>query len=525
MPIYSDDDFRKLCDRAKTAWTVAEYEHSSLREVYRYLWPERYQEMVSGPGSAGKGSTSGDRPRFDHLFDPTGMQALEDGAAQVAEVVHPWDSQWARWVPRAGIEEDVQPQLADLASSFTAKAMSALSRSNFHTEATASHRDFLIGTGFMALELDTREPRRVMATSIPAYRMACECDAAGRWTGFFRKYSPRARDLPAMFGRGATFSEAANKAMKDEPESRVEVEYGWTWDHEGKAWASCAWETSQKHKIVEAEHRTCPIIGYRASRTGGRAWATGPATRALPDVKVANKVVELILQNAAIAVTGMWQAEDDGVLNPAAITLRAGIIIPKASGSDGLQPLEAPGRFDVSQMVLDDLRQNIKRALYVTRIAEREMTAEEYRGRLQQQIREMRGMYGQLRNEFVSPVNARTLDLLEQMGEIEAAEFDQLLDVQMTGPMAQDAQMAEVERLQGSFGVVAGMVGPELAMAALNAHEMVPWVARQMHAKTGMWKSKEEIQQFGAQVQQMAAQMLAQQMAQQGAVQDGGVAQ
>jgi hypothetical protein len=242
-------------------------------------------------------------------------------------------------------------------------------------------------------------------------------------------------------------------------------------------------------------------------------------------VRVANKVVELILNNAALAVTGMWQAEDDGVLNPGAITLRAGLIVPKASGSDGLTPLEAPGRFDVSQMVLDDLRANIRRALYVTRVAEREMTAEEYRGRLQQQIREMRGMYGQLRNEFVSPVNARTLDLLEQSGEIESAEFEQLLDVKMTGPLAQDANMAEVERLQGSFTVVAGMVGPELAMAALNAHEMVPWVARQMHAKTGMWKSKEEIQQFGAQVQQMAAQMLAQQMAQQGAVQDGGVAQ
>lgn len=522
MPVYSDDDFKQLCDRAKTAWVVADYEHTSLREVYRWMWPERYYEMVSGPASVGQGSASGDRARFDHIFDPTGMQALEDGAAQVAEVIHPWDQEWSRWVPRAGIIEDAKEQVANLASAFTAKAMAALSRSNFHTEATASHRDFLIGTAFLALELDTREPDRLMATSIPAYRMACECDAAGRWTGFFRKYSPRARDLEAMFGRGAKFSEAANKAMRDEPESRVEIEYGWTWDHEARAWNSCAWETAQKHKIVESEHRTCPIIGYRASRTGGKAWATGPGTRALPDVRVANKVVELILQNAAIAVTGMWLAEDDGVLNPAAIALRPGVVIPKAVGSQGMIPLEAPGQFDVSQMVLEDLRQNIRRALYVTRIAEREMTAEEYRGRLQQQIREMRGMYGQLRNEFVAPVSARTLDLLEQTGEIEAAEFDRILDVQMAGPLAQDAQMAEVERSQGAFNVVAGMVGPELAMASLNAHEMIPWVARQMHAKTGMFKTKEEIQQFGAQVQQLAAQMLAQQMAGQGAVQDGG---
>ena len=35
----------------------------------------------------------------------------------------------------------------------------------------------------------------------------------------------------------------------------------------------------------------------------------------LPDIKTANKVVELILKNASIAVTGIWLADDDGVLN------------------------------------------------------------------------------------------------------------------------------------------------------------------------------------------------------------------
>ena len=66
--------------------------------------------------------------------------------------------------------------------------------------------------------------------------------------------------------------------------------------------------------------------------------------KALPDIRTANKVVELILKNASIAVTGIWQAEDDGVLNPANIKLVPGTIIPKAVGSAGLTPLEAPGR-------------------------------------------------------------------------------------------------------------------------------------------------------------------------------------
>src|SRR5690606_16628614 len=102
--------------------------------------------------------------------------------------------------------------------------------------------------------------------------------------------------------------------------------------------------------------------------------------KALPDIKTANKVVELILKNASIAVTGIWQADDDGVLNPANIELVPGAIIPKAVGSDGLKPLEMPSRFDVSQLVLDDLRARIRHALLIDKLGQidsRKMTATE----------------------------------------------------------------------------------------------------------------------------------------------------
>ena len=49
--------------------------------------------------------------------------------------------------------------------------------------------------------------------------------------------------------------------------------------------------------------------------------------KCLPDIKTANKVVELILKNASIAVTGIWQADDDGVLNPANIELKPGATV------------------------------------------------------------------------------------------------------------------------------------------------------------------------------------------------------
>ena len=123
-----------------------------------------------------------------------------------------------------------------------------------------------------------------------------------------------------------------------------------------------------------------PFLTFRWVKGAGELYGRSPVMTALPDIKTANKVVELILKNASIAVTGIWLADDDGVLNPANIKLVPGSIIPKAVGSAGLTPLQAPGRFDVSQLVLDDLRARIRHTLLTDRlgpVAERKMTATE----------------------------------------------------------------------------------------------------------------------------------------------------
>ena len=143
--------------------------------------------------------------------------------------------------------------------------------------------------------------------------------------------------------------------------------------------------------------------------------------KALPDIKTANKVVELILKNASIAVTGIWQAEDDGVLNPATIQLVPGAIIPKAMGSKGLTPLEMPGRFDVSQLVLDDLRARIRHALLIDRLPQingQRMTATEIMERSNEMTLLLGATYGRLQSELLDPLIARLYDILRRRGEI-----------------------------------------------------------------------------------------------------------
>jgi hypothetical protein len=235
----------------------------------------------------------------------------------------------------------------------------------------------------------------------------------------------------------------------------------------------------------------------------------------IPDVKVANKVVQFTLENAAMAIAGMYNVADDGVVNARNIVIRPGELISHAVGPDnGLRRVEHAGDFDVSQLVLGDLRTNIRRALYVLRIEERDMTAEEYRGRLAQQMREQRGVYGQLKYEFVEQVMRRVLDLAVQIGTVQDdASFEQLAQVELTGPLAADVRGLEVERFHAAQQDIVATVGPDLAVAAVNLPKAVQFFQQQRHANEELFRSPDELTALGKQALDMLMQQHAAEMA------------
>ena len=134
---------------------------------------------------------------------------------------------------------------------------------------------------------------------------------------------------------------------------------------------------------------------------------------ALPAIKTANLVIELILENAQMAISGMYQVEDDGVINVDNIQLIPGTIIPKALGSTGLTPVQAAGDFRVSDIVIKDMRTNIKKALYNDMLGnpneKTPMSATEVAERMADLSRQIGAAFGRLQAELVNPVLQRVL--------------------------------------------------------------------------------------------------------------------
>jgi hypothetical protein len=231
--------------------------------------------------------------------------------------------------------------------------------------------------------------------------------------------------------------------------------------------------------LAEGSFEQPPFVTFRWIKGAGELYGRSPVMTALPDIKTANKVVELILKNASIAVTGIWLADDDGVLNPANVKLVPGSIIPKAVGSAGLTPLQAPGRFDVSQLVLDDLRARIRHTLLTDRlgaVADRRMTATEVLERSSEMTRLLGAMFGRLQAELLSPLVHRAVAILRRRGELPGFAVDgRAVELQSRAPLARIQARQDVQNVLLWLDTITRL-GPE-ASGILNLGEAARWLA------------------------------------------------
>ncbi len=170
---------------------------------------------------------------------------------------------------------------------------------------------------------------------------------------------------------------------------------------------------------------SCPFIAFRWLKASGEVYGRSPIMKVLPDIKTLNKAVELTLKNASLAVTGIWLADDDGVLNPSTVRLVPGAIIPKAIGSSGLTPLKSAGNFDVSQLIISDLRTRIKEALLVNYFSSNTVaqTATEVLQKSSDISRILGATFARLQTELLMPLLKRAWDILEKRGEVPTLSY------------------------------------------------------------------------------------------------------
>jgi hypothetical protein len=433
-------------------------------------------------------------PGSPALFDATAADAAEQLAASLlAELTPPW-SRWFGLAPAAPPPEAEAQATTRLLEEAAETLQVHLDRSNFCMEMHQAFLDLVVaGTGVvMVEEAPPGEASALRFAAVPLRAAVLEEGASGRLDTVFRAARMTVAAIRARFPDAALpaalLKEIAAPATEGEPPRHAVVEATWPDDRAGIRWAAVLdpGETPPA-LLAEGSFAENPFVAFRWLKLPGETYGRGPVAKALPDIRTANKVVELVLQNASIAATGIWQAEDDGVLNPATVRLVPGAIIPKAPGSSGLTPLQAPGNFDVSQLVLEDLRNRIRASLLADRLSPgpggrgAQMTATEVLERSAQTARLLGATYGRLQAELLGPLVARCLSILRRRGEVPA-----LLPGGVPARLTYRSPLAAVQGRADAantllFLQAAAGLGAE-AKAQIDAAAATRWLARTLGA-------------------------------------------
>ncbi|MCL1785556.1 MAG: portal protein [Alphaproteobacteria bacterium] len=351
------------------------------------------------------------------LFDSTAGDAVDMLAANMFSLLTPPESLWISLARETEFSPD-----PDNATEYLRRH---LNNSNFYTTVHQSYLDLAtVGTACLFFSENPIGAKSAFSfTAIPMNDVSILRDGADNITAVFHTASMPAAEMMEKYPAW-TPPASLRDSIKQNPEMPLRLVQSVVADAEGyafTAWIDCGGEL-ENNIVQTGRFETNPYIIFRWSAATGETYGRSPVMRALPDIKTANKVVELVLKNATIAVSGIWQADDDGVINLSNINLTPGAIIPKAVGSSGLTPLRSGADFDVSQLVLGDLRARIRHALLADRLSilsDKEMTATEIIARNTDMMRVLGATYGRLLCEFIRPMVERGLAILARRGAID----------------------------------------------------------------------------------------------------------
>ena len=443
------DRYLKALEK-RAAW------ESYWEECYEYALPQKSGIFKNDSLAVKKNAT---------VFDSTAETAVDRLASSLLSQLTP---PWSKWFGlEFGIDVTDEKERAEKVlqlENIQKILQSHFDRSNFYVEAHQCYLDLItVGTAVMLFEENAvGESSAFKFTAVPMNEIVFEDTGSGRLDSVFRRSLVPVGSLNTKFS-SSVFDEKQQSIISKNADKKVYVieavvpritslgQQGYNYfafiDDTENVFGSV-----DKILLKTGVFSSSPFICFRWQKVSSEIYGRSPVMKALPDIKTANKVVELILKNASIAVSGIWQADDDGILNPQNITLAPGTIIPKAVGSAGLTPIRSGADFDVSQLVLSDLRANINRCLLADQLnatsGGARMTATEVIERVNQISRILGATYGRLQSEFLTPVIVRAVSILKRRGEISDILVNGYeVDLKYQSPLAQNQILRDAENV------------------------------------------------------------------------------
>ena len=504
-----DQNAKKYLKRYTKAKAFRENWVPLFEECYEYALPQRESFYYEEHGQR----------RDDRIFDETAVVGVQEFASRLQTGLVPNFARWADLISGSEVPPENRESIDNELDEVTEYVFEILQNSNFSQEVHESFMDLAVGTGVLAVEEgDAINP--VNFSAIPLPHVVLDVGPDDRIDHVFRERKKiRFSDLEILYPKGK-FDEKVKRMMNGEGTTTVlEVvcrDYSIKNEEAYIHYAICMTTETVLYEQKMRGLGSNPFVCFRWSKCAGEVYGRGPLLNALSAVKTTNLTIELILENAQMQISGIYQMEDDGVINPDTIQLVPGTIIPKAMGSSGLQPINAAGRFDVAQLVLNDMRLNIKRALYNDMLGDPNKTpatATEVAERMADLSRRIGSAFGRLQAELVQPVLQRVIYILKKQGRIEIPTVNgREIKIRSVSPLAQAQANQDISSVARFLELVGGVFGPEMLQMLIDGERTAIHLAKKFGVPESLIRDEEQRKQIAAIAQQMAQQQMSQQV-------------
>lgn len=497
-----------ILKRHELALVKKEEFRSLYDEAYEFALPQRnlYDGFYDGKVSGTK--------KMNRVFDATAINSTQRFANRMQSGIFPPQTKWCRLEAGTDIPEDRKAEAQTALDIYTEKMFATIKQSNFDIAVGEALLDLCVGTSVMMVQPgDDTSP--INFIPVPQFLVAFEEGANGRVDNVYRRMRLKGESISQQW-KDAKISDELQRQIDVKPTADVELIEATVFDAKRGDYCYHVIHKESKQEIVYRRMKFSPWVVSRYMKVAGEIYGRGPLITALPDIKTLNKVLELVLKNASLAIAGVYTAADDGVLNPNTVTITPGAIIPVARNGgpqgESLRPLARSGDFNVSQIIMNDLRMNIKSILLDESLPPDNMSARsatEVIERMKQLSQNLGSAFGRLINETMVPLVEKILQIMDERGIIDLPLKVNGLEIKVTpvSPLAMSQNMDDVQNIL-QFAEIAQQSGPE-GQLILKMDALLDLIGDKMAIPQSIRNSLEEREMLKQELAEQA-QMMAQ---------------
>lgn len=494
-------NIEQLKRRHKKAIANGRKAESILRDAYTYALPDR-----------GYFDTLSNGQRTKRIYDSTAILGVGTYADKVQENMTPSWRKWFQLVPGSEVDDITKEQAQPLLDDITDILYDHINHSNFSTQINEAYQDVAISTGIITCEEGDGIESSLVFDSIPIEEIAFESSQSGIIDNIFKTFEIKIAEIEEVI-QDAKLHPDMTKMLTADPSAEVTLVESIT-KNKSRTYDHVVYWPEKDFTVAEYIDDTSPYIVFRESVSSKGDIGMGRVIKLIYDIKVLNRIAEMDLQNAGLAIGGVWTAADDGVINPYTVVIEPGTIIPVASNrsdNPSLRPLDIPGNFQIAQLKMEQKQDLINKTLFGMPLGEISRTPVRTLGenqlRTADQFEMTSAAFSRFQTELLERLIKRMVDVLQKAGKIQPIRIDgKAITIKFTSPLAKQQDKRDVDVIVNYAATLQATGIPIQTVGAEVKFEEVPrFIAKQMGLPSELLRTPEEKNAYNLQQQQAAA--------------------